>query len=220
MSQELVHTTENHQPINGYWQARQRLAKACRELGNLLLNRDSSEQELAHLTNEIEILNEKLRTRQLLEGKRGRMDCLPHEALEALSIEVSPLIGKSSMVGPELKIWVEGGSARARVAFDWRFEGPLKCAHGGYIAAVFDEFLGWAQMLSGGSGATKNLSITYHKPTPLNTELELRAAMMASEGRKICIEGEMYAGETLTASAQGLFISFGEKGTTELHRDL
>jgi acyl-coenzyme A thioesterase PaaI-like protein len=135
-------------------------------------------------------------------------------------MEYSPLIGKSTAVGPEMKIEVKNGVGRATVTFDWRFEGPPRCVHGGYVAAAFDELLGWAQSLSGDTGATKNLSVTYHRPTPLNQELTLEARFVSREGRKIFMTGEMYAGDVHTASAEGLFIGLGARGTEDLHQNL
>jgi len=216
----LTASTETYPQRDEYWEARRRLARACRELGNNLLSRDSHVDDLQQLTADIEALNEQLSSREAIPGRKVWFEESRHSDEDGLALEVSPLIGKSSLVGPELKIWIKDGVARAGVNFDWRFEGPLMCAHGGYIAAVFDEFLGWAQALSGGTGATKNLSVTYHKPTPLNTDLELRAEFVSLEGRKVRLTAEMWAGDVMTASCDGLFISFGDKGTTELHQDL
>src|SRR5690606_18665442 len=153
-------------------------------------------------------------------GRLGWLDQGAFHNQDSLSVELSPLIGKSHSGSFPLKVWIENGEGRAVVTCDWRFEGPPRCLHGGYVAALFDEVLGWVQMLSGGAGATKNLSVTYHKPTPLNVELTLRARLASVEGRKVRVSGEMYAGNTMTASAEGLFISFGTLGTQELYKKL
>jgi len=54
---------------------------------------------------------------------------------------------------------------------------------------------------------TCTLTIRYRKPTPLYTELRFEATIVRIEGRKIFTEGRVYAGELLTAEAEGLFIS-------------
>ncbi len=219
---DMQASTENHRPANDYWRERQRLAAQLRQLTTNLLSRENREQEVAALADHLQAFNAGLEQRELAGGRKGWLDAGWSHEHDSLSQEVSPLIGHSSVLAPPLKIWIDkqSGDARAQVNFDWRFEGPLCCAHGGFVAAVFDEFLGWAQMISGGSGATKNLSVTYHKPTPLNTTLELTARMVSVDGRKLRLEGEMYAGEVMTASAEGLFISFGEKGTLDLHQQI
>lgn len=213
-------STETHRASSSYWQQQQRLAAELRQLGKQLLSRQGSEADISAWADQIAQFNQRLGKEPELAGRKGWFDAGLSQDQDALSIELSPLIGKSSMVGPMLKIWVENGEGRGEVNCDWRFEGPPKCLHGGYVAALFDEFLGWVQMLSGGSGATKNLSVTYHNPTPLNVDLTLRARLSSVDGRKIRVVGEMYAGERMTASAEGLFISFGSKGTTELYKNL
>jgi len=213
-------STETHRAASPYWIQRQRLAMELRELGNLLLSRQSSEEEISALADEVAQFNRRVKNQPEIAGRKGWMDAGLFHDQDGLSVELSPLIGKSSGVGPLLKIWVENDEGRGEVNCDWRFEGPPKCLHGGYVAAIFDEFLGWVQMLSGGSGATKNLSVTYHNPTPLNVNLTLKARLVSVDGRKVRVVGEMYAGEKMTASAEGLFISFGNKGTTELYKSL
>lgn len=213
-------STESYSASSSYWVQRQRLAAELRELGNLLLSRQGNEAELGALAEQLAYFNQRIKSEPEIAGRKGWMDAGLLASPDVLSVELSPLIGKSSSVGPVLKVWVENGEGRAEVNCDWRFEGPPRCLHGGYVAALFDEFLGWAQMLSGGAGATKNLAVTYHHPTPLNVNLVLKARLLAVEGRKIRVVGEMYAGERMTASAEALFISFGEKGTTELYKNL
>lgn len=218
---EMYASTETHaNPASSYWTERRRLAAELRELGSLLLSRQSSEVAVCALANVIAQFNEIVEKEPEIPGRKGWLDAGLLRGSDVLSVELSPLVGKSSHVGPVLKVWVENGEGRAEVNCDWRFEGPPKCLHGGYVAAIFDEFLGWAQMLSGGAGATKNLSVTYHHPTPLNRLLTLKARLLSVDGRKVKVIGEMYAGERMTASAEGLFISFGDKGTTELYKNL
>jgi len=216
----IAASTETHHAMNDYWQQRQRLAAEIRDLDNFLLSRQSNEVEISALANEIARFNRRVKNEPEIAGRKGWLDAGLFRDQDGLSVELSPLIGKSSGVGPVLKIWIENGEGRGEVNCDWRFEGPPHCLHGGYIAALFDEFLGWVQMLSGGSGATKNLSVTYHSPTPINVNLVLKARLASVDGRKIRATGEMYVGERITASAEGLFISFGSKGTTELYKNL
>ena len=87
------------------------------------------------------------------------------------------------------------------------YEGPPGCVHGGYIAAAFDELLGFANSLSGTPGMTGTLTIRYRRPTPLHTELRFEGRYERSEGRKIFTTGQLFSGETLCAEADGLFIA-------------
>src|SRR5258706_87471 len=79
--------------------------------------------------------------------------------------------------------------------------------HGGIVAAIFDELLGFTQSLSGRQGMTGRLTISYRSPTPLHTELRYESRIESVRGRKIMCTGQLYAGDTLCAEAEGLFIS-------------
>jgi acyl-coenzyme A thioesterase PaaI-like protein len=79
--------------------------------------------------------------------------------------------------------------------------------HGGFIAAAFDEVLGYVQSLGGAPGMTGTLEVRYLQPTPLGVPLRIEAELVRTEGRKIFAEGRFFAGERVTAEAKGIFIS-------------
>lgn len=225
MSSEFMHkgmstTTESYQASSHYWQERRRLAEALRHTVNLALSREVTGEDVSALADQLSTFNSLYEDKPVIKGRLGWLEQGAFQDQDSLSVELSPLIGKSHGGSLPLKVWIENGEGRATANCDWRFEGPPRCLHGGYVAALFDEFLGWVQMLSGGAGATKNLSVTYHKPTPLNVELVLKARLASVDGRKVRVVGEMYAGDVMTASAEGLFISFGTLGTQELYKNL
>jgi acyl-coenzyme A thioesterase PaaI-like protein len=78
--------------------------------------------------------------------------------------------------------------------------------HGGYVACAFDEVLGLTQSIGGTPGMTGTLTIRYRRPTPLHTDLRFEGHIERSEGRKRYTKGYLYAGDELTAEAEGLFI--------------
>lgn len=213
-------STEYHEASSPYWSERRRLAEELRRTLNLTLGREVTGEDVSVLADQLSAFNSRYEGKPVVKGRLGWLERGAFQDQDSLSVELSPLIGKSHGGSLPLKVWIEKGEGRGSVTCDWRFEGPPLCLHGGYVAALFDEFLGWVQMLSGGAGATKNLSVTYHKPTPLNVELVLKAQLSSVEGRKVRVSGEMYAGDVMTASAEGLFISFGALGTQELYKNL
>ena len=103
---------------------------------------------------------------------------------------------------------VDGGyqEIRAEAWFDWAYEGPPTCVHGGVIAETFDEMLGAANMVAGNPGMTGTLTVRYRKPTPLRTPLRIEARCLRRDGRKIFTWAGIYHGDLLTAEADGLFI--------------
>ena len=57
-------------------------------------------------------------------------------------------------------------------------------------------------------GMTARLEVTYRAPTPLHTDLVATGWVERVEGRKIFAVGEVRNGDQVTATAQGLFVSF------------
>lgn len=119
----------------------------------------------------------------------------------------SPLRGILNPIAPPTRIWIDDDVTRGSVTFDTAYEGPPGHVHGGYIAAMFDELLGAAQTLSKKPGFTGTLEIRYLAPTPLHRELTLEARHTGSDGRKVFVEGKIYAGDRLAAQAKGTFIA-------------
>lgn len=121
----------------------------------------------------------------------------------------SPLIGKANPLSPPITISVLDGEdvVVGLVTFGSAYEGPPGHVHGGYVAAAFDEILGSAQTFSGAPGMTGTLTIRYRKPTPLHTELRFEGRFERREGRKVFTTGQVFAGDVLTAEAEGIFVS-------------
>jgi acyl-coenzyme A thioesterase PaaI-like protein len=119
----------------------------------------------------------------------------------------SPLIGIANPLAPPMRIREEDGIIVAEVTFGQAYEGPPGCVHGGYVAAAFDELLGATQSLSGAPGMTGTLTIRYESPTPLQQPLRMEGRLVGVERRKIFTEGTCFAGDRVTATAKGTFIS-------------
>ncbi len=118
----------------------------------------------------------------------------------------SPVIGFANPVAPPVVVEAVDGELRGTAFFDYQYEGPPTCVHGGVIAMVFDEMLGAANIMAGCPGMTGTLTIKYRKPTPLRTPLRLEARFVEREGRKIRTYGAIFHEKTLTAEAEGIFI--------------
>jgi len=118
----------------------------------------------------------------------------------------SPVIGFANPVAPPVVVEAVDGELRGTAFFDYQYEGPPTCVHGGVLAMVFDEMLGAANIMAGSPGMTGTLTIRYRKPTPLRTPLRLEARFVERDGRKIRTWGAIYHGDLLTAEAEGIFI--------------
>jgi len=123
-------------------------------------------------------------------------------------IDFSPFIGVLNPLAPPIAVsFDDDGNVMGHCTYGAAYEGPPGCVHGGFIAAGFDEVLGFAQAYSGTPGMTGNLNISYRSPTPLGREVRYVGRLDRVEGRKIYCSATLGDGDTLCAKAEGLFIS-------------
>lgn len=123
-------------------------------------------------------------------------------------VDFSPFVGPMSPVAPPIVVTVLPDRVRGDVVYPLVYEGPPGHVHGGFIAAGFDEVLGFAQGYSGKAGMTGRLEIRYRSPTPLHQPLVYEAGIESVVGRKVTCWGTLMHGDTLCAEATGLFIAF------------
>ena len=119
----------------------------------------------------------------------------------------SPVMGMANPIAPPTRLEFGDTSVVLHVRFGSAYEGPPASVHGGILAATFDEVLGMTQSLSGSPGMTGTLTIKYRKPTPLHRDLRFVGTLERVEGRKIFASAKCYDGDTVTAEAEGLFVS-------------
>lgn len=123
----------------------------------------------------------------------------------------SPVIGFANPVAPPVLLKAHGGELRGSAWFDYQYEGPPGYVHGGVIAKVFDELLGSANILAGHPAMTGTLTIRYRRPTPLRAPIRMEARFVSRNGRRIKTYAAMYHEDTLTAEADGVFVSVPPK---------
>jgi hypothetical protein len=123
----------------------------------------------------------------------------------------SPIVGEASPLAPRF-VWEGADDAQhpdevvGRGVFGAPYEGPPGYVHGGWVACLFDEMLGIANIHSGHPGMTGRLTVHYRRPTPLFRDAEVRAWVDRTEGRRILTRGELRVDGELTAEAEGIFV--------------
>lgn len=191
----------------GAWEQKRRLARAMRLVIERLVPSDAPEDELRRAADALERYAEALNAHPRLKHFHGYAESANAGDVGAF-FDQSPMIGLANPLAPPITIGRAGPlSAIASVTFGTAYEGPPGCVHGGFVAAAFDEVLGYVQSLGGNPGMTGRLTVHYRKPTPLHTPLIFEAEIVRIEGRKIYCEGRVRAAGLLTAEAEGLFVS-------------
>jgi hypothetical protein len=81
-------------------------------------------------------------------------------------------IGAYNPCFPEYRFeYLDGDNAGGRVFFPLVYEGPPGLVHGGFLAVFFDCIMQHQNCVTGLSGKTRSLTVTFGRPTPVLTEL-------------------------------------------------
>ncbi len=191
----------------GAWVQKRRLADAMRTVIGRLVQSNAPENELCAAADALERYAEQLESHERLRRYEGYGEAANAGDVGAF-FDQSPMIGLANPLAPPIRLEdIDESSAVGRVVFGAAYEGPPGSVHGGFVAAAFDEVLGYVQSMSSAPGFTGTLTVRYRSPTPLHTELEFRGALAGREGRKTFASGRVYAGETLCAEADAIFVS-------------
>ena len=191
----------------GAWEQKRRLAQAMRLVMERLVPSNAPEAELRLAAEGLERYAEALKAHPRLKHFHGYAESANAGDVGAF-FDQSPMIGLANPLAPPITIGRAGErSAIASVRFGSAYEGPPGCVHGGFVAAAFDEVLGFVQSLGGNPGMTARLTVHYRRPTPLHTELLFEGELVRIEGRKIYTEARVRAAGEVTAEAEGLFVS-------------
>ena len=193
-------------PASGAWAQKRRLAAALRVMIDRLVMSEAPEEQLARAADAAEGFAASLAQHPRRERLWGFAESANAGDVGAF-FDQSPLIGLSNPLAPPMKLEARDGRIHGEATFGSAYEGPPGHVHGGFVAAAFDEVLGFAQSLTGSPGMTASLTVRYRRPTPLHVALRFEAGVDRVEGRKIFASGRVLLGETVTAEAEGIFVS-------------
>ncbi|WP_228389484.1 PaaI family thioesterase [Cumulibacter manganitolerans] len=126
--------------------------------------------------------------------------------------------GPENPHGHQLKVRRNGDGIVAAHVFDRRHVGAPGIAHGGAVAAVFDDFFGFLPYLVGQPAVTRSLTVQYLAPVRLGEQYELSARVLSITGRRIEVDASMedHVGNA-AATADAVFVMV-DLGHFERHR--
>jgi acyl-coenzyme A thioesterase PaaI-like protein len=115
--------------------------------------------------------------------------------------------GPANPMGVAAQTRRDGDDAVVLATLGEAFEGAPGRAHGGIVAALFDEAMGFVLSIACTPAFTGRLTVTYRAPVPLGVALEFRARLTRRDGRKLWMAGEARHGDTVLAEAEALFVA-------------
>jgi len=90
-------------------------------------------------------------------------------------------------------------TASGRVNFPVNYEGPPGLVHGGFLGVFFDCVIQQHSCAVGRAGYTRSLTVSYRRPTPLDTELRFDIARTEGD-RGIDATARLTLGDTVLAT--------------------
>ncbi len=197
--------------------ARARAAAALRRFGHALHSRDADASLLDEVAAAADAVTARLEDVPLrerdLSALRGQMwaDPVPDGGV-VQHFQDCFVSGIWNPMGIGIEVRRDGDEAVATVTLGAAYEGAPGRSHGGIVAAIFDDVLGYLLRFLKQPAFTGELTVRYLAPTPIHEPLEFRARVERVEGRKIDTVAEAYAlgpdGErTHVATATARFIA-------------
>jgi hypothetical protein len=117
-------------------------------------------------------------------------------------------IGAYNPCFPEYRFeHLDAEKATGRVSFPLVYEGPPGLVHGGFVSVFFDCVMQHHNCVTGLSGKTRSLTVTFRRPTPILTELGFDVARsqidrgIASTARLLLDDEVLCIGEVNTLAS-------------------
>ena len=187
-------------------------ATALRELGHSIVGHAVDDDVLDRITALVrdvfpDVESAALRSRPVDDMKRRLFEVAPLDGDSMVHYPDCVVSGPANPMGIAITCHRDGDDAVAQVSFGAAFEGAPGRVHGGIVAAVFDDVMGFVLSMLQTPAYTGRLTVSYLAPTPLAVGLEFRARLRVRDGRKLWIDGEAIVAGKRFAEAEGLFIA-------------
>jgi acyl-coenzyme A thioesterase PaaI-like protein len=115
--------------------------------------------------------------------------------------------GAANPTSVDIDVQFEADEVVARVTLRRAFEGAPGRAHGGIVAAAFDDVTGYVIGQAHEPAFTGELTVRYLAPVPVDEPLEMRARLEGRERRKLFITAEARHGENIVATCRAIYIT-------------
>jgi acyl-coenzyme A thioesterase PaaI-like protein len=190
--------------------ARTRLGVAIRNLGHAVVGHAADPAYLEQIAAGLEAMSESLsagvrRSRVSTEAHFGD-DVVPEGAV-LLSHGDRPFAGPFSPWSVDMTVRRVGDEAVGVVTYRSAHEGAPGRCHGGVVAGVFDDVLGYVLQIHRHVAFTGTISVRYERPTPLFVPIVYRARLDRIEGRKLFMTADCWHDEVRIATAEATFIA-------------
>lgn len=196
------------------WRAKRHLAETLRELNHLCVTTQGDPTALAAMRTQLQAVQASLAAGPHKTSREAFRDGSFFDA-QLQYVDQGAMLGHCNPISAPLSLREQDGEVVGEVVLRSAHGGAPGFVHGGVVATLLDEVLGHAAISRGAGVVTATLNVRYHAPTPLGTPLRCVGRVAEFTGRRYQTTGEIYAGDTKTASAKGTFVDVrGDKFTS------
>lgn len=114
--------------------------------------------------------------------------------------------GTANPTSIDLDVRYEGDEVVADLILRHAFEGAPGRAHGGIVAAAFDDVTGFVIGRLEEPAFTGELTVRFVAPVPVEETIVIRARLESRERRKLFIVAEATVGEDVVATCHAIYI--------------
>jgi acyl-coenzyme A thioesterase PaaI-like protein len=115
--------------------------------------------------------------------------------------------GATNPTSVDVDVRFEGEEVVATVVLRRAFEGAPGRAHGGIVAAAFDDITGFVIGHLREPAFTGELTVRYLAPVPVDEAIEIRARLAGRERRKLFITAEAHHDGAIVATCRAIYIT-------------
>lgn len=196
--------------------ARDRAAASLRRLGHAVVGHDADPallERIAELADRTAATVEEgqARSRPIEILKRRLWESPPADGEPMSHFAECVVSGTANPMGIAIKVRRDGDESVADLNLGPAFEGAPARAHGGVVAAIFDDVMGYVLVLHRIPAFTGRLTVNYRAPVPVGADVTVRARMVGRSGRKLTMTAEMRLADEpdqpVLCDADGLFIA-------------
>jgi uncharacterized protein (TIGR00369 family) len=195
-------------PMNGRNESASQIdaAMAVRRLAHALVAHDGADAVLARIAEDahrwaadIEQYPRLVRGPDAL--REDRSGGPPPDGAPVEHFDRCPVSGAANPLATDLVARRVGDEVHCEVALGPACEGPPGHAHGGIIAALFDDATAFLTLLLDETCVASELTVHYRRPVPIGRPLQIEARVARRDGRRIYTEATMHHGDTTVARA-------------------
>jgi acyl-coenzyme A thioesterase PaaI-like protein len=129
------------------------------------------------------------------------------------------LCGDENSCGARTRFFVQEDSVRTRLTLPQHHNGYKDLAHGGILAGLLDETMGWAATVFSLDHLfylTGELTVKYVLPVPVAREIEIIGRLIKDGGRIAYCQGELLHEGKVCLRAKGKFLPLTAEATAEV----